>query len=158
MLKSWSAAKVCESMCLAYHNHKINLYHNNICHQCYNHACFCACIYVYVCMYTYVYICIFFFWFLFFTLSPASQYVCLSLSPLFSFTLPTTQRPYSRLHTNTSHCHSNKCPHALIHILYTLPNHYNHCLWTLTDHVVFNCLLLFLLLFCLYWLCERYHQ
>lgn len=100
-------------------------------HVCmYMYLCVCICIYPYVCVYIF-----------FLSLSP-SLGLSLFLSHTFS---PFLYPPLPTAHINTWNCHLFKFPNILKHILYTLPNHYNHSLGTLTTLCLTVC-------YCLYFL------
>lgn len=76
----------------------------------------------------------------------------LSLSPSLGLSLflshtfsPFLFPPLPTAHINKWNCHLFKFPNILKHILYTLPNHYNHSLGTLTTLCLTVC-------YCLYFL------
>lgn len=121
------------------------------------HVYMCTCVCMYVCIHMYIYV------FSFFGFSFSPFLLPLSMSVFLSHLFSPLLSPPLRGHTPDCTLIHHTATRTNVHThLYTYCIrcicHYNHCLWTLTDHVVFNCLLLFLLLFCLYWLCERYHQ
>ena len=109
-----------------------------VCAYMYVYVSMCVYVYMYMYMYISILMCIYIF---FLSLSPTLG-LCLFLSHAFSpFLFP----PLQTAHINTWHCHLFKYPNILKHILYTLPNHYNHSLGTLTTLRLTVC-------YCLYFL------